>query len=59
VFVFVCFISILRYVYIYHNILKNNLNDLQIYLYNINIYFGLSLGWLWVEINNIHTLLIM
>jgi hypothetical protein len=45
--------------YIYHNILKNDLNDLQIYLYNINIYFGLSLGWLRVEINNIHTLLIM
>jgi hypothetical protein len=44
--------------YIYHNILKK-LNVLQIYLYNINIYFGIGLGEFWIRFDNIYTLFII
>jgi len=36
-----------------------NLNILQIYLYDINIYFGLDSGGFQIEFDNIHTLSII
>jgi hypothetical protein len=42
---------------IYHIALKN-INILQIYLYNINIYSKLGLCEFQVRFNNIHTILI-
>jgi hypothetical protein len=44
------------YIYIY---IKKNINILQIYLYNINIYFRLSSNkfWIrWIKFNNIYIL---
>jgi predicted Co/Zn/Cd cation transporter (cation efflux family) len=42
---------------IYHIVLKN-INILKIYLYNINIYFGLDLGEFHICFDNIYTLFI-
>jgi hypothetical protein len=39
--------------------IKKNLNILQIYLYYLNIYFGLGSGGFQVEYDNIHTLSII
>jgi hypothetical protein len=44
---------------IYHIIYIKNLNVLQIHLYNINIYFGLSSSGFQVKFNNIYILYII
>jgi len=51
------FVSILRYVYIIlHS--KKNINTLQIYLYNINIYFRLGFEAFQGAFDNIYALFI-
>jgi hypothetical protein len=44
---------------IYHIVLKKKLNVLQIYPYNINIYFRLGLDRFRLGFDNIHTLSII